>query len=292
MMKEYNMEYINRTIEFLNNALENDDEIEGVSAEYVSVMKNNSLELDGVMFKKHNNNANMVFYLNYIDADGPAESAMELLKIYKTQTHVSKGNLMTDELLDWEKVKSKVIFSLVNKKNNENYFRSNNIVYKEFLDLAIIYKVKINKECYYTIQEGHLKMWGMTVDQLDKIAKENTPKIEPMIDMPMAEMFITFSDEQFKGTTFVATNPSSVFGASVMVYDDFGSYFAEKIDDDFVIIPSSVHEVIVCAKSIIEDVKEIKKMIQDVNATAVRPDEILAYHPYIYKRETGKIEIA
>lgn len=61
------------------------------------------------------------------------------------------------------------------------------------------------------------------------------------------------------------------------------------LGENFYILPSSIHEVILLRESFAEDAEYLRWMIQEVNATEVAPEEILSDRAYYYDRETDTI---
>ena len=66
---------------------------------------------------------------------------------------------------------------------------------------------------------------------------------------------------------------------------------AEKVGGDYFVLPSSVHEVLIMPKSEDMDPKELRNMVQDVNATQVAEGEILSDQVYGYDAKTHKLSI-
>ena len=67
--------------------------------------------------------------------------------------------------------------------------------------------------------------------------------------------------------------------------------FAERMETDFFILPSSIHEVLLLPTDGREEGEQYKAMVQEVNATAVATEEILSNRVYYYAREKDSIEI-
>ena len=58
--------------------------------------------------------------------------------------------------------------------------------------------------------------------------------------------------------------------------------------DELIILPSSIHEVLVInAKGIEGDIASFKEMVKAVNDTEVKPSEILSYNVYSYNKKDG-----
>ena len=59
--------------------------------------------------------------------------------------------------------------------------------------------------------------------------------------------------------------------------------YAKNLPDEVIIIPSSVHEVILLPIEMKDKVDEINAIIQTINKTMLAPEEILSDHAYLYK---------
>ncbi len=92
---------------------------------------------------------------------------------------------------------------------------------------------------------------------------------------------------------YVVTNKKRMYGAVAMLDRKVMKKAAEILGRDFIILPSSIHEVIVIpALNGDEDAGQMALMVKEVNATEVTADEILSEHVYRYDYQTGEIEIA
>ena len=88
---------------------------------------------------------------------------------------------------------------------------------------------------------------------------------------------------------YVLTNEKRINGAGTMFYDGLLKKFADKIEKDLIIIPSSVHEVILIPKDNEISDEEIYEMIGEVNENELETVEILSNHMYLYCRRDDRI---
>ena len=89
-----------------------------------------------------------------------------------------------------------------------------------------------------------------------------------------------------RSNMFVITSGNrDEFGAAAVLNEDFLAKIAEGFNGDFVIIPSSVHELIAVPADIMPP-SELKGMIAMVNndSNIVHPSDLLSYNPHIYNR--------
>ena len=146
-------------------------------------------------------------------------------------------------------------------------------------------------------------MYGLTTEELHKIAIENlnkkTPKIKPMRDILIEMMFPGGFDEndpramlipaENEGPEMIiVTNEEGLGGASMILSDKTMDEVAKKLNGSFVIIPSSIHEVICIPVDEKTDKNAINEMIREVNTSQVDPGERLSDQAYIYTPDERK----
>lgn len=90
---------------------------------------------------------------------------------------------------------------------------------------------------------------------------------------------------------YVLTNARKLHGANIMLYKEYLEIAAEKMNGDFYIIPSSIHELIAVPVSA-QGLEELREMVKAANDNQLAPEEILGYEVYRYNRETGEVEVA
>lgn len=84
---------------------------------------------------------------------------------------------------------------------------------------------------------------------------------------------------------YVLTNTSGVNGASAMLYNGLIESFANKIKSNVVILPSSIHEVIMIPFSTEYSIDELKSLVKEINCSKVPEGEVLSDSVYIYQRK-------
>lgn len=89
----------------------------------------------------------------------------------------------------------------------------------------------------------------------------------------------------------VITSRKGAYGVATALLSDEIAKVSEEYGSDVVILPSSIHELLVLPFSADCSLDEVKEMIASVNGSCVLPEEILSYNPYIYSRERGELEV-
>lgn len=88
---------------------------------------------------------------------------------------------------------------------------------------------------------------------------------------------------------YVLTNKRRYYGAVCMLNTDVLESFGRRIQNNFYIIPSSLHEVILVPYADDTQAEQLREIINEVNQEMVEPEEVLSDHAYFYDRELKKV---
>lgn len=66
---------------------------------------------------------------------------------------------------------------------------------------------------------------------------------------------------------------------------------AGVLKENFYVLPSSVHEVIIVPESSQIRQSELERMVREINETQVPEEEILSNHAYFYYAQEGKLQL-
>lgn len=268
------------------------------------VSKNNGVKRKGLMLKKEGGNVAPTIYLEEFYGEFQRGKPLEeiahtILEIY--HRNCAMNSFQVEKFKDYRQMKSQIVYRIVNfDKNIENLKDS---PYIPFMDLAIVlyasFPVDGMTSGAVLIKNEHLDLWGITKEEAFKQAAENTPKLmQPQIKkmedtirelfsiegIEVTEEFEMFMDEmrenEVKIPMYVLTNEKNLYGAACMLYEGVLEMFAQELGEDIYILPSSVHEVILVPASVAFPAKELKEMVQDINATQIPKEEILSETVY------------
>ena len=258
------------------------------------VTKNNGTERIGLEYLSDNDRIHPVLYMEtYYDeflktGDMNTEIMYECLKIHSGESQ----QFTIDDFSDWEYVKDRIIFRLINRERNKEFLESHPHVEfgKEF---AVIFAYVFDDlGASVTVTDALADTWNKDADELFAAASENTPRIfqSELIDMDKMLSIMLDNREEFPNPIpmYVLSNRQRLHGASTILYFDFSSVF--DTESQLYLIPSSVHEWIVIPNAG-GDPNTICDMIKEVNRTVVAPEEVLSDNLYIYNFETCSIEI-
>lgn len=275
-----------------------------VKVEIVKSLKNNSVTLVGIAISKERENIVPAIYLEsyykeYLNGKPMGCIVQELIYIY--ENHKVEIPVSEDEIVGFEKVKHNIYYKLVNFEKNRERLKS--LPYIPYQDLAVIFCILVSREeeamASIPVNKELMKQWGMdSAEKLFEIASVNTqelfaPSIQKMGSLikEMDDSFVYEETDENGLEMYVATNRSRVNGASVILYENLLREFAWKIQGDFYVLPSSIHEMIFVPVLEYLEPDELKCMVGEVNQMVVAEEEILSDSVYCYYAGQGCLKI-
>lgn len=286
-----------------------------------TVTKNNGVKRTAFIIMREDKNVHPSIYIdNFYDLFLNGENYENIIN--KIMEFEQKEQLNTDfnvnDFMDYEKVKENLYYRIINYHENITMLKS--MPYKKYLDLAKVYYVMVETpeigKGTILINKEHAKIWGVTEDEIDRVARMNTEtKIQPTVKN-IKEIVIKHLMELFEQAVadgeipadlkisninkymrdypmYVVTNEQNYYGASVLMYTGFLKAVSEVIRDDLIIFPSSVHEFIFMKSEVAfqKDYETLKEMVENVNAEVVEPEEYLSDNVYFYDRNKNELRI-
>lgn len=268
------------------------------------IIKNNDTHLDGLTILSPGANIGPTIYLNYYfeqyleTGRSLPETVDDILKSCGDSPDPSSVDISF--FTDYDKAKSRIVFKLVNYERNRTLL--SDVPHFRFLDLALVFQclaeVTPTGSASILIHNRHLPYWGITKDDLYALAQQNTPKLLSYEFLNMKDVIQELfsapdagqpSDTAAGFPMYVLTNHCRLNGSVCMLYENLLEAIAGRLDADLVIIPSSIHEVLILPSGIPKDIDALSGVIQEVNSSQLSREEILSDHAYYFSRETGKI---
>lgn len=293
--------------EFKNSVAENikkflPEKYADSAVSFQEVTKNNDTKLTGLMIRTEDSNITPNIYLEgyykqYVDG-------RDILEIMRDIANVRVKHEMKQEFdvssFIFEKVKDKIICKLVNCNMNKAYLADK--PYTQMEDLAVVYAIDFGrgKDGYMSapITQSLMEQFGITTEELHNIAIHNLSESEiefkSMRDVIIDIMYpdglsendpraIILPPEETVPSMYVLTNTDKINGAAAILDRKIMKDISDKLGGDFVVIPSSIHEVIILPiTEDMDDRQTIENIIQEVNAEQVEPEERLSDHAYQY----------
>lgn len=265
------------------------------------VLKNNGTVYDGLIIMDPLLNISPTIYLNqyyhrFLNGVSMEDIYEDILETY--YKNLPDKDFDISLFRDFENAKKRITFKLVNKERNKELL--DDVPYVEFCDLVLIFVCVITEftDEYATIliHNEHLSLWKTTTEELYSIAKQNTPTLLPHRLDKMEDILENITQENFHeevdSKMYVLTNNLKIHGSSCIAYPGLLKTISEHFNDNLIIIPSSIHEVLILPESAVNSkytMEEYRTMITEINETELTDDEILSEHAYFYEKNTELI---
>lgn len=267
------------------------------------------------------------YFDEYVEGRDKDEIVSEIYELY--EEHKNSLNFDVDIFKSFSSIKKKIAYKLINYESNSKLLQD--VPHIKMLDLAIVFYCMLDNDYLGSatalIHNIHMEMWNTTVDELYEAAQVNTPVILEYDLREMSEVIRSILVDDIQQTLFenddrydvntnlpspevvaegliknitesednldmyVLTNKLKTNGAACMLYEGVLRNFAEKIDRDLFILPSSVHEVIIVPQLDRINKDDLSTMVEEVNNEELDDIDILSDHVYFYSREDDKISM-
>ncbi|WP_405373206.1 DUF5688 family protein [Pseudobutyrivibrio sp.] len=209
-------------------------------------------------------------------------------------------------LTDYEQMKDRLTIELVGSEKNASLLEK--IPHKDMEDMAIVYRFVMGSDDSgvqtILVTNNMLEAMNITPEQLHNDAMANAPEVRPaeiktmrdtLAEMlgPDADMMLQFIPADGpESQIYVATVEDKVHGAGVIAYPNFLEDVADKLDGDFYVLPSSIHEVIIVPDRGEMDASVLMDMVKQVNSTEVLPEDVLSDSVYHFDSQEKVFELA
>lgn len=268
-------------------------------------LKNNGFVRSGIRMSEKNINISPTIYLEefyekYQCGIEVEQLAKEVLCLYQD---IRIGHPWKEDwIYEFSQVKETVVCRLINYKKNEKMLKE--VPYIKWQDLAIVFYLLLemdevhHHQAAMLVRREQLKWWNVSVEELYHYAVGNSEKLLPYdmtsLSALVEDLASSASDGdawniEAQGRMYVLTNRQRNYGASAMLYpgrlDTIGLYLKEN----FYILPSSVHEVIILPESYAVSRMELDMIIREINGSHLREEEYLSDHSYYYDRNKKQV---
>lgn len=260
-------------------------------------VKSNDVIKEGITFEEAGTHAVPVIYLEeiyntYQESQAIEESVETVLDIFRNSSPFQRE----DFALSWDLIKPKIQIRLIKREWNKEYI--NSLVYREWLDFAIIPVVRVSEKevgsAVASVSKSMLAALQIDEKELWNAAFENLQK-EYFFVQDIRSIFIGETRQSQEDTgVFVATNWNFQYGARVILRKDILKDFAEKNGYNLFILPSSQNEILILGDNGEMQVEDLKEMVASINGDPklISKEEVLSNSIYYYDYEQDKVRIA
>ena len=261
-----------------------------------SIPKNNGILLDGMVFYNKDRNVTPIIYLEeFYEFWKKGISMCHLVdKILESCRNCACRILVEEDFfLRYEEMKSHIYYKLINYEKNKEFLRQ--VPHRRILDLAMVFYYRmehVEPMATILIQNNHLAMWGITMEELQANAYKYTCLFQPALFMTMAQATMMEDECEVEDEIpmYVLTNQEKQFGAGTILYPGILEQAEVLLGDRFYILPSSIHECILISAESGYSQRELARMVTEINQNHVDEREVLSNHAYYYNKNSRKIE--
>ncbi len=193
-------------------------------------------------------------------------------------------------VLTREEILGTVAYRMMNRDANAELLKR--IPHICILDLAAAYccTLRLDNGCCSGMLITHesCQYYGIRAEELDAAARRNTEaggfitrKSSEILELP--EEIRPVPD-----LMYVLTNQAALYGAAIILYEEYFLSLAEQTGGDLYILPGSIHELI--AVPVTDgDLAGLQDIVKEVNGKeeAISPHEVLSDNVYRYSRDGG-----
>ncbi len=209
------------------------------------------------------------------------------------------------DFLNWKNIKGSIYAKLINAEQNREQLDV--LPHRMFLDLAVVYYAAVSgfeSQCISTIliHNRHLSIWKQSEEELYQLSvinmrSEGNPVFDNMETILKGAVPETASIWDSSGFSlnlgaYILTNHHKHFGASEILDKNVLKKVSDMMKGDFIILPSSVHEVIILPSKYGVEFGGLADMVKEINATEVSAEDYLSDHVYIYSKSEETLKIA
>lgn len=217
-------------------------------------------------------------------------------------------------IMDYDIAKDNLFIRVSSAETNKDMLA--NVPHQLKEDLAITYHVAVSMDeeglSSMLIKNDLLKQYGITAEQLHEDAMKSSPRIMApevssmgaiMEELVEKDLFMMSSEEREMlqesiresaqmPTFFVVTNQQRIDGAGALFYPEVMDNLGELLGQDYFILPSSIHQMLVLPDNGEVSADELRMMVTEVNATQVAPAERLTNDVYHFDTKDHVFEKA
>lgn len=268
------------------------------------VMKNNRKPLEILSVMRTGENASPAinleqYYSQLLAGMEFQDVVIQMLEFYFDYRTASRIDMSF--IFDFENIRDQVMIRLVSCDRNKCLLE--HIPHRHFLDLVVIFCFYMEHEQlgsgFVRIQNVHLQMWGITEEELFRTAMCNMLfrmeyKMLALSDVIESMIGLRIDSEEEEFPMYVLTNQERCYGAACMMFPHILEAAAEKMQGDYYLLPSSVHECMILPidnKSGMS-VWELHRMVREINRAHVAQEDVLGDSVYRYYADEKELRIA
>ena len=280
------------------------EEMQMYGFELRPIPKTNGIMLDGIVMSCPDRPSEFVspiiypaeFYRLYSEGGQPEETILNhAAKIFRD----SMGTLSKPMISDIRDV-SKWIPVIVNTEKNRELLQ--HCPHRRFgkTDCSVMYKALLTGQSFgdgiASVTNEMAEYAGVTEPEIFEMAKDNLNDRIPVVVKDFEKLMETngmpiidlLSNEPITADVVLVSNYDGYYGAGMIVDSEVLEKLSERMNGNLIIIPSSIHEVLVSRENMKESrmgIKDMETILQEINKNEVSEKDFLSDHVFLYDRK-------
>ena len=277
-----------------------------VEVEFVEYKKMNMGTIKAIALKPLGKNYSM--NINYEDTcrlltEGNVDRVSDWVEEMAERLSQGGPDDAVKTITDYSKAKENLVMCVCSIEANEELLSK--VPHKTKEDLALYCRIMLDVpdgDASTTVTYSILEHWGISEAELfdDAQGRNNTLSMCTMASVLKEEGYpdellqlmgydTNDVDNVEKEYMFIVTNKCKLYGANALFNNALLKACAENLKDNIIIIPSSIHEVILLRESMVSSFEEVKEMVESVNSTEVAPCDKLTDSVYRFDATEGTL---
>lgn len=213
--------------------------------------------------------------------------AIDRIVEIRTKNEVSDNSGLISTINKFDE--KRVFLRLINTEKNKDFIQGK--PHFEVEDLTALFTYRVDSPAPGTVAEAIItedlcQMWNIPSGMLRAYANKNIKDASYLFeDLAEAAGFPVSLG------VYVFSNEENAYGAYEMLNPIALEAIKEKLNSDFYILPSSIHELIVVPKEKGDKFESLREIVRIVNAEEVKPEEQLSDSIYEYDSIQKEVRI-
>ena len=204
---------------------------------------------------------------------------------------LSEQEFASPNIHDYATVKDHLFLRVMNEKNIPDC----GLVTKTVLDLKVVAYIdmrtvvqRADSFSCVAVSNEMLKAWNISEEDVLCQANANGKRLFPcqinsLSGIMAGTGLVAEKNRKETAPVYVISSVENVpYGAAEIFYDGILDSVAELYEENFYLLPSSVHEIIVLPESMGMNPEQLDSMVYDINRMQVSPEERLSDRCYYY----------
>ena len=206
--------------------------------------------------------------------------------------------------MDYEDIQDKLVVQVVDAQRNKE--RLKDLIYESVGNGFVMIPYVVMKEdaegsMRAAVTKGMVKEFDYDIDKVLETAFLNTVELYQPTFMGIGGMLTggnlleqrnpmkpDFEIDPNLGM-YVLSNTATMNGASAIFYPDMAKRIGDLLEQNYYVLPSSIHETIIVPENTGPTLKDLQMMVKDANATVVEPRDVLSDKVLFFDRERNRL---